>query len=86
MFILTLSSYNSNDDNIEDLVGVFPSLEAIKTHIRDYWGNNNEDLSTFKLVKRVENDKVGVDLMYVSDGYVDNGWGGRYYYIYKVVT
>ena len=82
MLILTLSSYNSNDDNLDDLQGVFPDRKAVVDFILNY---GDSDCAVFESCEDDgEGRKPGLKLTHISKGYIDNGWGGRYYKIWSV--
>ena len=80
MLILTLSSHNEEDGSLEDLVGVFPDMEGIQSYITDQY---DESFSKFKETKEPET-KNGLTQTHLSIEYLDNGWGGRYFSIWKL--
>jgi hypothetical protein len=87
MLILTLSSYNQNDEHLDDLVGAFPDIEAILDHIENEWGEPKEEEigdNNYACFKPVNGPSTpGLKKTYESVGYIDNGYGGRYFAIWE---
>jgi len=87
MLVLTLSSYNDNDGSVDELQGVFPGMDAIVAYIKDQWGEPKKDNDYTKFMPASPNDEVddktGLRKTHESQGYIDNGYGGRYYAIWE---
>ena len=92
MILLTLS-----DQQSDDLVGVFPDLKAVRDAIIDEYGDPHDDddfedcgdftdLQPYDDSKDEDYDKKpGLRRTHRSAGFIDNGYGGRYYSVWEIV-
>ena len=81
--ILTCSTYSQADDHVEELVGVFPDLAAAIAWIKKEW-SEDDDSEVIKFSAPEKPDKKpGLTQTLVSEGGLDNGYGGRYFSVWE---
>ena len=84
MLILTLSSYApGGDEHAEGLQGIFPDMEHVVAYIESQrWNGVIGDITDFDYYTNPK-PKNGMVRIAQSKGFLDDGYGGNYYSVWK---